>query len=310
MDHIDQDHANQDVAVEPGFGKALTNPAICFVLDEPMAQDAEKKQTFPLARAFAHADQRHARPLANALRLGFSGIELDVWLINGVLRVGHDLKDAKVGPTLEDLYFKPLQERVKENGGSVYPEQQAPGDFQLMLDLKQQGPLFDAVCKLLEKYKDMLTTVHPDGTVTPSAVTVILSGYSAREKLKPLSVRYAVIDGRVPDLPHGAQPSFIPIVSDNWALYFTWRGHGAMPKAEKKKLHDLVAAAHANGQRLRFWNTPELKRKWRDAVWRELVAAGVDYIGTDHPQALGAWLVKHDPHPAVPEIKWMSGPKP
>jgi hypothetical protein len=40
--------------------------------------------------AYAHNDYRNARPLEDALSMGFRGVEVDLVLVDGVLRVGHD----------------------------------------------------------------------------------------------------------------------------------------------------------------------------------------------------------------------------
>ena len=37
--------------------------------------------------------------------MGFTSVEADVWLIDGELRVAHDLEDAVPGRTLESLYL-------------------------------------------------------------------------------------------------------------------------------------------------------------------------------------------------------------
>jgi len=66
--------------------------------------------------AYAHNDYENARPLIDALRLGFSGVEADVFLVDGVLRVGHDRQQAQRGKTLETLYLIPLREIISRCG--------------------------------------------------------------------------------------------------------------------------------------------------------------------------------------------------
>src|SRR4030095_11776928 len=75
----------------------------------------------PLLNAHAHNDYEHTRPLLDALDRGFCSIEGDVWLIGGQLLVAHDRGKTKPGRTLQALYLDPLQARVKQNGGRVYP---------------------------------------------------------------------------------------------------------------------------------------------------------------------------------------------
>ncbi len=82
-----------------------------------------------------------------------------------------------------------------------------------------------------------------------------------------------------------------------------------MPAKERRKLRDIVKTAHANGQRCRFWATPDHDPSAREAVWKELVAAKVDYIVSDHPAALAKWLRSNDPQPSAPEIIWFQKPR-
>jgi glycerophosphoryl diester phosphodiesterase len=113
------------------------------------------------------------------------------------------------------------------------------------------------------------------------------------------SVRYAAYDGRMSDLGVTTDQTFMPLISDNWTNNFTWMGKGPMPEEEHEKLRYIVDTAHANGQRVRFWATPENER-----VWRELLAAGVDYINTDNLDALQKFLLEYDPNPTEPYVYW------
>lgn len=69
------------------------------------------------------------------------------------------------------------------------------------------------------------------------------------------------------------------------------------------KLRSIVATVHSHGQRVRFWETPEVSPQ-REAVWQELLAARVDYIDTDHLDALESFLLRNDPDPTVPYVSW------
>ncbi len=150
-------------------------------------------------------------------------------------------------------------------------------------------------------YQQILTRFSPSG-VNQGAVTAIVSGNRFGELMQRQRVRYAGYDGRLSDLGVITDPSFVPLISDNWTRHFTWQGIGPMPEAERSKLHAIVQAAHANGQRVRFWATPETSQ--REAVWRELLAAQVDYINTDHLEALRDFLQRHDPRPTQPYVSW------
>src|SRR5687767_12337880 len=88
----------------------------------------------PLERAHAHNDYEHDGLLFDARDGGFTSVEADVWLVDGELRVAHDLAGTLPGRTLRSLYLQPLAELVRANGGHVYPRWR--GSFQLLVDIK------------------------------------------------------------------------------------------------------------------------------------------------------------------------------
>jgi hypothetical protein len=125
-------------------------------------------------------------------------------------------------------------------------------------------------------------------------VTAVISGdRAARVPMEAQTVRRAFYDGRLADLGPAAPASFIPLISDNWTLNFTWQGVGTFPEAERQKLRGIMSAAHSRGQKVRFWATPDLAGPARDAVWGELLAADVDYLNTDDLAGLEAFLDAH-----------------
>jgi len=154
----------------------------------------------------------------------------------------------------------------------------------------------------LRRYQQVLTRFTPAGAGAGD-VTAIVSGNRPRELMRGQRVRYAAYDGRLSDLGTATDPSFAALISDNWTRHFTWRGIGPMPEAERAKLHAIVQTAHANGQRVRFWATPE-QAPQREAVWQELLAARVDHINTDHLDALREFLLRYDPQPTEPYVSW------
>ena len=100
------------------------------------------------------------------------------------------------------------------------------------------------------------------------------------------TIRYAAVDGRLEDLDSNAPSSLIPLVSDNWSKVFKWHWNGAMPDDVRQTLQQTVDKAHAQGRRLRFWNTPD-----NPEVWKVLFDAGVDLINTDNLSGLQKFLL-------------------
>lgn len=264
-----------------GLGAGMTAPA-----------QASGGRVQPLERAHAHNDYEHDRPLFDALQHGFTSVEADVWLVDGELRVAHDLGDAQPGRTLQSLYLRPLTRQVKANHGSVYPRWR--GEFQLLIDIKSDGPsTYAAIHDALRDYRKMLTRWV--GGKHRAAVQAVISGNRPLEDMLGQRVRYAGYDGRLTDLGGPLKANVMPLVSDNWTVHFTWQGDGPMPAAERDKLRGIVRQAHAAGQRIRFWATPDLAVAQREAVWRELIAAGVDHLNTDDLPGLRDFLRAQDP---------------
>lgn len=243
--------------------------------------------TEPLPQAHAHNDYEHARPLQDALERGFTSVEADVWLQDGELRVAHDADRTRPGRTLEQLYLEPLARRVRENHGSVFERR---GRVQLLIDLKSDGPsTYEAVERALARYPGLTTTVR-GRHVTRGPVEAVISGNRPLDLMRSRPVRRSGYDGRLGDLGSGLPTTLMPLVSDNWTNHFTWTGEGTFPAAERTKLRRIVAQAHSQGYRLRFWATPDARGAARDRLWTELRRAGVDHLNTDDLHGLEDFL--------------------
>jgi glycerophosphoryl diester phosphodiesterase len=238
----------------------------------------------PLTAAHAHNDYEHSRPLHDALACGFCSVEADIWLRDGKLLVAHTPFGLKADRTLQKLYLDPLRERTKRNGGKVFADGPV---FHLMIDVKTEAKeTWPALAKVLDEYADLLTVTN-DGKTETKAVTVVISGSADREGIEKANPRRAAIDGRPKDLETNPSSALVPWVSDAWKNHFKWDGTGDMPDAERKKLTEYMTKAHTQGRKVRFWATPD-----KPEVWRELHAAGCDFINTDKLDELQAFLLK------------------
>lgn len=246
-------------------------------------------QVIPLQNAHAHNDYEHERPLYDALAQGFTSVEADVYLINGELYVYHD-RPVQVSParTLKKMYLEPLAQIVRANGGQVYANYRTV--FFLMIDIKEQGEaVYEVLRQQLQPYSDILTQ-YPDGLAQQGAVTIFLSGDRPFAAVEQDTARLVGLDGRTSDIGKGYPPSLMPVISDNFRQLFSWKGVGKIPAAEWEKLRLLVANAHGEGKRIRFWATPESPE-----VWRTLLDAQVDLINTDDLPGLRRFLQGTNP---------------
>lgn len=234
----------------------------------------------PLFNAHAHNDYLHERPLADALSHGFWSVEADVWLTNGVLLVAHDFNRTSPERTLQKLYLDPLRAFVKTN---AFARTSPP--MTLLIDVKSEAePTWRALHEALKPYADILTRFEGN-VIRTNAVIAIISGERAEPAMRAARVRFAALDGRLPDLDSIPPVALVPLISDNWTKHFKWRGNGPLPESERTKLRELVARTHAQGRRLRLWAAPD-----NVAGWRELRAAGVDLLNTDHLPEMETFL--------------------
>jgi hypothetical protein len=230
-------------------------------------------QPAPLIHGHAHNDYEHTRPLFDALDRGFCSVEADIYLVDGQFLVAHDRWQCKPERTLQALYLDPLRERVRKNKGHVYPN--GP-EFTLLIEFKGEWKTsYPALRDLLKQYASMLTVFRGDKKET-NAITVIITGHRSREMFAGESVRYAAMDGDLEDLGTKDSANLIPWISSSWSQTFKWRGTGPIPEAEKARLKAIVARAHEQGRKVRFWEAPD-----KPAFWNELLADGVDLINAD-----------------------------
>jgi hypothetical protein len=240
------------------------------------------KRVEPLLQAHAHNDYLHERPLLDALAHGFCSVEADIHLVDGKLLVAHDRNKTRPDRTLQALYLDPLRERVRQNGGRVY---RGGPEVTLLIDLKADWhELYPVLHSVLTNYADILTTFH-DGRKQTNAVMVVISGNRSRDMLDGEAVRYAALDGELPDLDAKAQSELVPWISSMWGRSFKWRGKGTMPAQELARFREIVARAHQQGRRVRFWGAPD-----SPAFWTVLRDAGVDLINTDDLAGLEKFL--------------------
>ncbi|TQS45363.1 phosphatidylinositol-specific phospholipase C/glycerophosphodiester phosphodiesterase family protein [Cryptosporangium phraense] len=275
------------VAVLAGLGVV-----VLVAIGVGVAAQVRHRRWGPMTGGHAHNDYRHHRPLLAALDQGFTSVEVDIWPHQDAdgtptLLVGHDEADLERWRTLRGLYLDPLARRVAAQG-RVQPGYDRP--FQLLVEIKNDPEwCWELLAAELDEYSSMLTRFEGD-EIHPGAVTVVITGKPPREALAAAPVRYAACDGSLSAVGSDLPASLVPLCSEKWSWKFQWDGRGEMPAEEREKLRDWVAKAHAEGRTVRFWGVPAHSRKTRNAFWREMREAKVDYLGTDDLAALRAFM--------------------
>jgi hypothetical protein len=231
-------------------------------------------QVIALPNGHAHNDYAKARtPLVDAVRLGFISIEIDVFPTKKGLKVAHIGLEVPFSKTLEDLYFKPLEQLLSDQKGQLFTNPKQRLIF--MIDIKKDAThSYQLLRVLCQKYAHLVTTYFPNKGWIEGKVDIILSGHKPIQLLKEDSIQYMRIDGGLDKI--GADNSLYPRVSTNYASVLKWRGKGEMPINQRKKIIHLVQAAHANQQKIRFWAMPN-----NEKVWRTLLELGVDWMNID-----------------------------
>lgn len=242
--------------------------------------------------AHAHNDYNHERPLIDAMEHNFRSIEADVFSRGDSAYVAHNRRDISPGKTLRALYLDPLSSYLAAGGGTQYD---TSSPLILLTDIKDNGlSTYQLLHRILQDYREMLCAVTPEGII-PGRVMAIVSGNRPIEFMMEQDLRFVFVDGRMNDLSVQYPASLMPLVSDNWTRYFSWKGEGEVPTEEYVQLKNYVNQAHENGQLIRFWATPDSPGKERNAVWTLLLEAGVDLINTDDLDGLRAFVTAHQP---------------
>ena len=131
-----------------------------------------------------------------------------------------------------------------------------------------------------------LTTYYSNGTLAPSAITVIGTGNSPLDLVKNLNPRDYFFDGPLANLSgDDFKPALSPIASTDYAVAVGWNGVGTVSDDQLTRLRKLVGDAHALGIQARFWDTPGWPLSARNNVWKVLLENGVDWLNADDLEA-------------------------
>ena len=247
-------------------------------LATPVLGRADAQSASPCPRAdlpaYAHNDYENRRPLMDAVTQGFRGVEADIYLVDGVLRVGHDRNAARMGGSFETLYLAPLRLLLTQCNGFATLAQ----PFFVAVEIKEaSNPTYTALVALLQQYRDVLLTPPS----TPHApVEVVLVGWhptseSAIDEFGAgLRIQYRLrrSDQGLPDSPN---PRVRLISVDYGKTMGRW---WVTARARQRWLSTLQATKQrAPNLLVRVHNVPV------DAhLYTMLLNAGVDLIGTKH----------------------------
>src|SRR5687768_16686239 len=226
--------------------------------------------------AYSHNDYENERPLDDALSLGFRGVEVDVFLIEGHLRVGHDRRMARSGATFDSLYLRPLSALAARCGALT-----DGNPFLLNIEIKERSQAaYDSLLTLLDRYRPMLA--RRDGRQVieivlvgwhPRAISATDSMFAFQYRLdRPEQLCDRMLDPRVRLLSLD---------------YGKTMGRRWMTTSGRRRWLAAIRATK-NGTRarlLRVHNVPP-----DSSIYAALLRAGVDLIGTTNAAATHSLL--------------------
>ncbi|KAF5521956.1 Altered inheritance of mitochondria protein 6-like protein [Colletotrichum aenigma] len=271
------------------------------------------------AHCHSHNDYWRPVPLFSALSVGCIGIEADVWLKDGDLLVGHDTPSLSPTRTLKSLYLDPLEEildaqnrKVTERNATKRGVFSLQDDAQIILlidvktDAKETWPV---VLRQLEplREKQYLTSHNSSassdakthlaaplivvGTGNLDMATLVANHTDATTTYHEYHDTF--LDAPLNDLPttktnYNTTNSVYASASFKQAIGSVRLGFS---RTQREKLRSQVQAAKSLGLQPRYWDIPDWPLKYRDYIWTELRAEGVEILSVDNVKHVtgGVW---------------------
>lgn len=232
-------------------------------------------QPYNASRVFAHNDYAGSSPFRQAYALEVGYIEADVFLLDSKLMVAHEKDEIRSDRTLDRLYLDPLKHCLLQNGGYAYAD--VNRHLTLMIDIKTEGvSTLNAIVDALRQYPDLIAS---------PTLQIMISGNVPAPDLWNNYPEFISFDGR-PGISYSpAQWKRISMISTSFRSHFNWDGNGTLSSDARKKIHAMMAAAHKQGKKFRFWATPDSEN-----AWQQLKAVNADVIVSDRIPELVAFL--------------------
>ena len=220
----------------------------------------------------SHNDYNRTAPFWEAYSQHCGSIEADVFLHDGAILVAHNREDLKASRSLDEMYIRPIVRLFRENGGRRWED--SDERLQLLVDLKSK----DALPGVIE-----LVQAYPDVFDSKNGVKIVISGDRPEPEHYTDYPSFIWFDGEIgPDRKiHYTREQLgkIAMISGCFRDFARkWNGKGRMIDPELNAVNEAIAAVHAAGKPVRFWETPEGTTSYF-TFWK----LGVDIINTDKP---------------------------
>ncbi|CCH42844.1 hypothetical protein BN7_2389 [Wickerhamomyces ciferrii] len=309
------------------FGDYLTshnnlNPQSASILRYKTAITSENKielmnKDQNVLPVHSHNDYWRKTPLFEALRLGISSVEADVWGFPNdhdsyqELYVGHKKLSLSKYKTLNSLYLSNIEALLDDVNSKVSVDQQQGTDatndtlanglqgvfyndpsksLDLIIDIKTNGN--DTLPLILKNLKPLISKNYLSYYNTTSEkfnkgpLTITISGNIPFEKIQEQNIRYTFIDAPLND------PDFSEKFNSTNSIYGSSSlekitgsksalGFNGLDDDQKTKIKEVIDIAHAQNIKTRIWDTPNWPVSVRNSVWKDLLELGVDLLNAD-----------------------------
>ena len=234
-----------------------------------------KRSKWSVTNAHSHNDYQQIHPFTTAYQAQFGSMEADILLFHDSLFVGHRELDIQNRRLFTSLYLDSIRFYLKMHAGGIFAEKNRT--LQLLIDIKTDAePTLDALIHELEKYPDLINS---------TAVSFVITGNRPSPEKWSSYPRFIWFDGNAGIKYDSAILRKIVMISGNFASFSSWKGNGNPDTAVINQLSKIIIEAHDQGKKIRFWNAPDNPQSWQ-----LLISLGVDWINTDHIQALAGFL--------------------
>jgi len=232
-------------------------------------------QTYTVSNAHSHNDYENPIPFFTAYGQGFGSIEADIFYYHDSLFVGHTFADIQKKRTLQDWYLNPIKNKVEANHGFPYADSSLP--LQLLIDIKTDP------YRTLNKLVEVLNTFT--SIISASKIKIVITGNRPKPNEFENYPSYIYFDGDLDKKYSSNELAKIGLFSADFTSYSKWNGKGIMVKADREKIDSIITSTHQKGKKIRFWASPDYLN-----AWQQFIKMKVDYINTDHIEALGNFL--------------------
>lgn len=231
----------------------------------------------PAYTIHSHNDYEQPIPFWTAYYAKAGSIEVDIFLENGQLLVGHDKEDLRAERTIQTLYLDPIRQELKKHKGWLSSDKNY--QLQLLIDIKSPtNPCLDTLITVLKTYPEIIGSKQ---------LRIVLSGNKPPVADFGKYPSFILYDGLPWEKYDASITDRVPLLSANLRKYTSWNGKGIIPSTERAALEKVIQETHQLGKKIRFWNAPDFIN-----AWFELGKLGVDYMNTDHIPELAGFMEK------------------